>query len=125
MSKIFGNNQKVWDARNKERTGLVIGRSAIAEDMIAVEWDEGDLERIHENDLLTEQDMKMELEFKAVNEKLQQAAILLREAAKSAEKFGKSLEEYDYNTDERYFPAIRDLMRAMDDAGWRTSSMNC
>lgn len=125
MSKNFTANQKVWDSQNRERTGLVIGRSAIAFDLIAVEWDDGELTRTHEDDLLLEEDMKLELEFKAINDKIKQSAALLADAARDANKLGKSFGDYNYDTDEEYFPATNELKRAMRDGGWHTSSLSC
>lgn len=125
MSNI-NQNSKVWDKNDKSRTGLAIGHSHIAPDLVAVEWDDGQLSKVHEDDLLTEDDMAMELEFKDINDKLAQAAKLFKEAAQAANKHGKELNDYDYDTDEELFPAVNDLLRSMrDDAGWSTSSLRC
>lgn len=125
MSNVKANS-KVWDKNDKSRTGVALGRSLKQSQLVAVEWEDGTLTKVHEDLLLGEDDMAIELEFKAINDKLAQAAKLFSEAAQAAHKHGKELNDYDYDTDSELFPAVGDLMRAMrDDAGWSTSSLRC
>lgn len=121
----FALQSRVWDKDDKKRTGTVIGNALSVPDLVAVEWSDGSLTKAHVDTLLTERDMALELEFEAINAKIAEAARLLSEAAKSATMHGKELNDYNYDTDDRYFPAIDDLMEAIDDAGWRSSSLSC
>lgn len=125
MSKVT-SNAKVWDKNDKTRTGMTLGRSLKEPSLVAVEWDDGTLSKVHEELLLVEADMAMELDFQAINDKLAEAARLFSEAAKQAAKHGKELNDYNYDTDEELFPAVGSLLKAMrDDAGWSTSSLRC
>lgn len=121
----FALQSKVWDKDDKTRTGVVIGNALSTPDLVAVEWSDGTLAKVHVDLLLREEDMALELEFQAINAKVEEAARLLSEAALAAGKLGKDLNDYNYDTDERYFPAIDDMMGAIDDAGWRSSSLSC
>lgn len=121
----FDIQSRVWDKNDKKRTGVVIGNTLSASNLVAIEWEDGSLTKVDVSLLLTEKDMALELEFEAINNKLAEAARLLSEAAESAAKHGKDLNDYDYDTDDRYFPAIDDLMGAIDDCGWRSSSLSC
>lgn len=121
----FALQSKVWDKDDKKRTGTVIGNALSVPDLVAVEWSDGSLAKVHVDLLLREDDMALELEFEAINAKVAEAARLLSEAAKAAGKHGKDLNDFNYDTDDRYFPAIDDMMSAIDDAGWRSSSLSC
>ena len=121
----FTLQSKVWDREDKQRTGVVIGNKLSTPDLVAVEWDDGTLAKVHVDLLLREDDMALELEFAAINAKLAESARLLSEAVVAASKHGKELSGYNYDTDEELFPAYHDLMSAMDSAGWNTSSLNC
>ena len=101
--------------------------------MVIVEWDNGLLEKVNLSSLITEaegiaQDARIREEQdrleadwaqveSLVTEKLNAAAALINEANALASKAGKELHEM--------WDSTSHLMDAMDDAGWRTSSMSC
>lgn len=125
----FTIGTKVVSAKNRNRKGVVIGFPIHGNPggLVAVDWTDGSLERVRIDNLLTEK--SLEDEFKevqnAINNKLREAAAALTEATRLANEAGKTLTDYDYDTDDSMFPAVNDLMSAMDDAGWRTSSLSC
>jgi len=101
--------------------------------VIIVEWDSGTLQKVTLRSLLTEtegiaqdtrireEQERLETEWARaetlVTEKLNAAATLIREANDLASGAGKELYEM-YESTSR-------LMGALDDAGWRTSSLSC
>ena len=99
-------------------------------DKYDITWDEDYMNRvvptIDGSKLLSEKDMKakysaLELEFrkteKEVTAKLKEASKIIREANKMSKKFGVELANMSgvYST----------LYRAMDEAGWHSSSFGC
>jgi len=98
-----------------------------------IEWDDGRLSKmdiknllsevvgIAENQRMQDEQDRLEKEFarveEAVTEKLAEAAKLVNEAAKLASDADTDIQEM-YN-------ATRPLERAMENAGWRTSSWHC
>jgi len=123
----FPIDQNVQHKGNKNRKGVVIGNKlSDGDQVIAVEWADGSLSKVNVNDI--EKCLSLEEEFEAmvgeVNSKINQAAALIREAARIAEANGKDLrstdeENYDYLFDQG------ELESAMEDAGWNTSSWHC
>lgn len=101
--------------------------------VVIVEWDHGALQKVTLRSLITEaegkdrdaqikaEEERLEAEWSLAEEqvkaKLQEAANALNEAAALAKKAGHDLlDMYD---------AAYPLMRAMDNAGWRSSSLSC
>jgi hypothetical protein len=98
-----------------------------------VEWDDGRLAKmdikyllnevsgIAENQRMQDEQTKLEEEFARVEEivkdKLAEAAKLVNEAAKIASDADADIQEM--------YDAARPLERAMENAGWRTSSWHC
>jgi methionine synthase II (cobalamin-independent) len=123
---VFASGHKAPLAKGKI-AGPVTGN------IVIVEWDDGRLDKRQLNSLLTEvagsaedkrlQDEaeRLEKEFAEVEQvcktKLQQAAQLVREAAKLAD--AKNVDLQDMHE------ATHDLEYAMEAAGWRTSSWHC
>jgi hypothetical protein len=123
----FAIDTRVVAASNHNRKGTVIGNNLKVSDLwVAVDWDDGKLERVNCNDLLTE--ASLEDEFKAfqaeVDGKLAEAAKLIREAANLAESRGKDLLDYDQDAEDNMFDTYQ-IESAMRDAGWNTSSWHC
>jgi hypothetical protein len=101
--------------------------------LVIVEWNDGHLNKMQLNTLLSEADglaenkrlldeqERLEHEFEQVQSecatKLQQAARLVREASTLARSKGQDLQEMS--------EATYDLENAMESAGWRTSSWHC
>jgi hypothetical protein len=101
--------------------------------VVIVEWDSGSLQKVTLRSLITEaegvaqdtrireQQERMEAEWAetetSVTDKLNAAAVLIHEANALASKAGKELYEMYESTGR--------LMGALDDAGWRTSSLSC
>lgn len=92
--------------------------------MLLVEWRGGRIEKLMANRLMGEEEAtqlceSLEEEFdkveEAVSKKLAKAAALVREANALAE--GSGLDLYEMNDG--------GLLDAMENAGWRTSSMSC
>lgn len=98
-----------------------------------VEWDSGSLQKVTLRSLLTEaegvaQDARIKEETERlqraweatelqVTQRLAQAAKLIDEATDLAQAAGKDVNDM--------YEATRPLMRALDNAGWRTSSLSC
>jgi hypothetical protein len=98
-----------------------------------IEWDDGRLAKmdikyllnevtgIAENQRMQDEQAKLEEEFArvevAVKEKLAEAAKLINEAAALASNADADIQEM--------YDAARPLERAMENAGWRTSSWHC
>ncbi len=117
----------------KAKIAGVTSKHPTAGDVVIVEWDGGGLDKVviakllnevdgkAEQDRLEAEAQKLEEEFekvqKACKDKLQKAAELINEAAKVAEAHGQDLMDM--------YEAVRPLERAMDNAGWRTSSWHC
>jgi hypothetical protein len=105
----------------------------VTKNIVIVEWNDGRLDKrdikvllnevdgIAENQRLVDEQSKLEDEFAKAEEacraKLEEAAKLINEAAAIAESGGVDLQEM--------YDATRPLERAMDNAGWRTSSWHC
>lgn len=107
--------------------GVVIGNKlSDGDQVVAVEWEDGTLAKVNVNDLQI--CLSLEEEFKQmqdqVNEKLQTAARLIREAADMAEEKGKGLLDNDEDDYEPLFETDC-IEGAMEDAGWNTSSWHC
>lgn len=101
--------------------------------LVIVEWEGGHLEKkdrsklldektgAAENQRLVDEKERLEKEFEQVEveckNKLQQAANLIYEASKLAGSKGKELQDM--------YDAVSPLERAMDAAGWSTSSWHC
>lgn len=101
--------------------------------LVVVEWNGGRLSKHAitslldekageaENKRLLDEQERLEKEFERVETecktKLEKAADLIREASSLAHSKGKDLQEM--------YEAVRPLERAMDDAGWSTSSWHC
>jgi hypothetical protein len=98
-----------------------------------IEWDNGqlakmDIKHLHseivgiaENQRMQNEQERLEAEFarveEVVKEKLAEAAKLVNEAAKLASDADTDIQEM--------YDATRPLERAMENAGWRTSSWHC
>lgn len=122
----FPPDTRIVSRANLSRKGCVIGKSSQGDQVVAVEWDSGDLARVNVADIRTEVSLEEEFnEFRElVDAKLAEAANLIREAAKMAESRGKELQDYDPDTDDRLFDYSQ-IEGAMRDAGWNTSSWHC
>lgn len=117
----------VGDAR-QQQSGL-----GVPLDAVVVEWDNGVIQKITLRSLLLESEAdfeetklkkeqeKLEGEFEETRQKIavkmNAAATALREAASLAQTSGSDLQDF--------YDEVRPFMRAMDDAGWSTSSLSC
>ena len=119
------------------RRGTIVGpvsSHAQLGEVVVVEWkDSGQLQKVTPRSLLTESEamakeeewqvaaIQLEKDFdkvtKKVKAKMEEVASLVDEAAKLAKAGGHDL--YDM------YEAVRPLLRAMDRAGWSTSSLSC
>jgi len=100
---------------------------------VVVEWDNGNVQKVTARSLmneseadaeeakLTAEQSKMEEEFEVarakIAAKMNESAAALREAAKLAKEAGADLQDF--------YDETRPLLRAMDAAGWSTSSLSC
>ena len=113
------------------KKGKIVG--PLSNGTVIVEWEGGGLGRYtiktlmneilgatESQRILNEKD-RLEKEFAAVESavavKLKEAAKLIREAGSIASKAGKDIQDM--------YEATSDLERAMDSAGWNTSSWHC
>lgn len=110
-----------------------IGSLNVPLEAVVVEWDKGGVQKVTirsiileteaeaEEAKLTKEKEKLEEEFDSaanqIQEKLAKAAKLISESASLAEGAGTDLQSL--------YEETRPLMRALDDAGWSTSSMRC
>jgi hypothetical protein len=122
----FPPDTRIVSRANLTRKGTVIGKSSQGDQVVAVEWDSGDLARVNVADIRTEASLEDEFnEFRElVDAKLAEAASLIREAARMAESRGKDLQDYDSENDDYLFD-YGQIEGAMRDAGWNTSSWHC
>jgi len=102
--------------------------------IVIVEWDSGNINKQSLSSLLTEaegleRDIKLKAEQEAleaewvavsveIEKKIKEAAELINQASSLAKDKGRSL---SYDMYEEIYP----LMSALDNAGWRTSSLSC
>lgn len=105
----------------------------VNKNVVIVEWSNGRLDKrdiksllnevdgLAENQRLLDEQERLEKEFAelevTLTDKLAEAAKLINEAASMAESKGKDLQDM--------YEATRPLERAMENAGWRTSSWHC
>lgn len=105
-----------------------------AGEVVVVEWGNGLIQKVTVRSLLSEEEAetkeaeltaeqeKIEQEFdnmrQSVRQKMTDAAKLLDEAAAICNKHGSDLVNDMYDE-------VRPLLRAMDRAGWSTSSLSC
>ncbi len=121
MDNDFKPGAVVKDLNDEDvpaRKGKVIGYSLSEPGMVAVEWDDGTLERIGEVEL-QEVDAAMESDYRAIQEKVGKATELLREATNLASKHDTCLADLYYEL------KLGELHRAIGEAGWSASSMRC
>lgn len=122
----FAVDANIQSLANRQRRGTVIGNKLKNDQEVAVEWDDGTVQKVNVNDIQV--CLSMEEEFKLVqdqvNDKLGQAATLIREAADLARNNGQELlDEYGQPYSSKF--EVRQLQTAMDHAGWNTSSWYC
>ncbi len=123
----FAPEANIQSKSNKNRKGTVIGNKlSDGDQVVAVEWADGTLGKVNVNDIQV--CLSIEEEFKLiqneVNDKLNKAANLIREAADLAEANGKGLHDNDPHDYDRLFDTDA-IEGAMGDAGWNTSSWHC
>lgn len=121
------SNLEEWNEYEDETTRGVV--TAISEDgKVSCTWDDTwNKPSVHSADeLITEAKAdkilaKLEQEFEKwagpIRKKMEQAAKCLNDARELAEKQGKDLSEMH--------EIVGPLISAMDDCGWRTSSLSC
>lgn len=127
VAKDFPVDSVIQPKTNKKRKGTVLGNNLKDGDQVlAVEWEDGSLAKVNANDV--ELSLSMEEEFKLVqaevNDRLNRAAQLIREAAQVAQSNGHDLLNPEYGYSDSKFE-VGVIEGAMDDAGWRTSSWHC
>lgn len=122
----FPPETRIVSRANLSRKGTVIGKSSQGDQVVAVEWDSGDLARVNVNDIRTEASLEDEFkEFQeSVDAKLTEAAKLIREAGQMAAQRGVDLQDYDSEGEEPLFD-YGQIEGAMRSAGWNTSSWHC
>jgi hypothetical protein len=116
----FPVNCRVRDNDDHSNKGTVIGHPVSNPEMIAVEWDNGELSKVS-FDWVEKIDESLEKDFKEIEDKLKQAAELLNEAQALAEKQGTDLNTLHYDGE----ISFTEMFRALDNGGWSSSSMRC
>lgn len=127
----FNPEQNIQLKLNLKKRGVVIGnRLSDGDEVVAVEWEDGTLQKVNANDIQV--CLSAEEEFKLfvdeVNSKLAAASALIREANSLAAQRGKDLQSIDNEGDDPSYDSLFDtyqLERAMSDSGWNTSSWHC
>lgn len=116
----IGVGMRVVYTRNGEtKRGTIIGNSLRdGDEVAAIEWDDGSLEKKNVNDLKME---GLEEEYQKIAAKVVAAAELLEEANAMAVKNGTSLYTMWYNGEGQF----QRLFNQLDEAGWSSSSMKC
>lgn len=115
----FAVGSRVRDEDNTQK-GTVIGHSAKEAEIVAVEWDDGELEKVDYNCLVLV-DTALEADFEKIEAAMSQAAAKLNEAQALAAKHGKDLYNLHYEGD----LSFSEMFHALDNAGWSSSSMRC
>lgn len=122
----FPVDTKVVSRANTARKGVVIANKLRNSNQVAVDWEDGRLERINVDNLMNAEEL--EDEFKklqdAVNEKIRNAAQLIDEANALAAAQGKDLQSFNPQYGDSLFET-GPLESAMGKAGWNTSSWYC
>jgi hypothetical protein len=123
----FSLGSKVREVGNTN-TGTVIATELLAasQTSVIVSWDKpnssGATLTIIESSILELVDTELEKDFAAVRHSLQQAANHIAAAAHVMSGRGLLIKDFTWSEDNL---SIRDLMDAIDEAGWRTSSLEC
>lgn len=112
------NGTKVRECDDHSRKGTFLGVSHSDPGMVAVEWNDGSLERVASSQV-EEYDDQMEQDFEMIKSKVQSAVKLLEEANSLASAHGTNLQEQYYEL------GLSGLFGVLDDAGWSSSSMRC
>lgn len=122
----FPVDTQVVSRANKERKGVVIANKLRNSNQVAVDWEDGRLERVNVYNLMNAEDLENEFEKtqEAINEKIRNAAQLIDEANALAVAEGKNLQSIDYVNYDHLFE-VGALERAMGNAGWNPSSWYC
>lgn len=108
--------------------GTVLDRKSAQRGFVVVKWDENDFDREEEEEVdpellvLESEKDQLTTEFKvaqkAIEEKMKEAAALVKEAGQMAtDAHARSLQSL--------YKACRPLVNAMDNNGWRSSSWGC
>lgn len=107
------------------RKGIVIGNKlSDSDEVVAVEWDSGDLLKVNVNDLMPEK--TLDEEFHALlMEKIEAAAALLGEANALAKTKGYRLRDLEYDDDGETDVSLYPILKQINAGGWSTSSMGC
>jgi hypothetical protein len=124
-----GKEKEVPLRYDPDGDGLCVGEvtDVSVKGKITVKWDHGSTYVVEASELLPEEELKnkwseLEAEFNEVEAqvkvKVKEIAKGIREANKLAKKTGRNLADM-------YDVVYGDLYRAMDEAGWRTSSFGC
>lgn len=111
---------------NKRPTGMVVANDLRfqGDEVVVVEWDNSkDILPANTDDLELITESQLESDFMSltnqIKNKMKSAAHALKEAQKMALLNGYDLHGYDLHG------AMTPFMEAMDDIGWRTSSLVC
>jgi len=122
----FPVDSKVILTTNRGRQGIVVSNKLRDPNMVAVDWDDGELNKVNVDYLLTVTDLEEEFKLlvQRVDAKLELAASLILEAADLAKSQEKELiSGYGYESHSDFNTRV--LENAMDKAGWSTSSWYC
>jgi hypothetical protein len=128
-NKIFPIGSKVAAISRSYKDDLQIGTViGYWQNLTIVEWDNGKIIKLNNNSLVSAQEAQQkksqfEEEFQAyqdeLNDKINQATKLIKEANQLARKNGLDLSHFDLsNISEK-------LIDAIEECGWNTSSWQC
>jgi hypothetical protein len=126
-AKDFEVGMRVYDstgATAPARKGKVIGHSMIDPIMVAVEWDDGELDKCPYS-YLELYDESLESDFEKVKDNVKRAAELMGEANDIASKHHTSVRRlsYEHEFGDELEEIVEELRETMEDMGW--SSSNC
>jgi hypothetical protein len=106
------------------KKGTVIGtKLSDGNEVVAVEWENGCLTKVNINDVEI-LDSELERDYEEIKKKVEMAAALLDDSNILAKKHNTSLSSLEYHQDDVNI-GIGNLMDALNNAGWSTSSMSC
>jgi hypothetical protein len=113
---------RVRDSVDPATKGTVIGHPLKNTELVAVEWDNGELQKVSTTSgeiILV--NTALEADFNKIAEKIKEASAAINEANLLAKKNKTDLNtlHYDGEVD------CRDMFSALDNAGWSASSMRC
>lgn len=122
MSSAFGYSFPIGSTvvakDDPSRKGTVVSNQLSDSDYVAVEWKNGDLEKVYALDIKV-YTSTMEADYRKIKEKVDEATKLLTEAGELANSHDTTISSLNCELD------LNRLYEVMNGDGWYNSSRNC